>query len=206
MYNGNQKKSNFYRTLYMDNLVAKLYQDTKTILTSRDLALIWGESNAANLNAKTAYYAKQGILTRLTRGVFAKGKNFNPRELAVALYSPSYISFETVLLDAGIIFQYYEPIFAAGRWTKTVKIKEHTFAFRKLKDMVLYNAAGVVNKDHYSIATPERAFLDMIYLYPDYYFDNLGPINWQQCEELAIIYGNRQLVKRLDKYRGKHAE
>ena len=190
----------------MDNLIAKLYKSTKTIVTSKDLALIWGENEPENLNAKTAYYAKQGALTRLTRGIFAKDKNYNPKELAVSIYSPSYISFETVLREAGIIFQHYDTIFGAAKWPRTIKIDKRTFTFRKLKDAVLYNSAGVINNDNYSIATPERAFLDMIYLFPDYYFDNLSPINWQKCSELARIYGNKQLIKRLNKYKGKHAE
>ena len=65
---------------------------------------------------------------------------------------------------------------------------------------MLYNPAGVKNENNFSIATPERAFLDMIYLFPKYYFDNLKSINWEQCFELAKIYANQQLIKRLTKY------
>lgn len=36
----------------MDSLIAKLYQSPKTILTSKDLALLWEETNAANLKGK----------------------------------------------------------------------------------------------------------------------------------------------------------
>lgn len=190
----------------MDNLVAKLYRSSKTILTNKDLALIWGENDPKNLNAKAAYYAKQGILIRLTRGVFSKNKNYDQKELAVSLYAPSYISFETVLREAGIIFQHYDAIFVAGKWPKTITINKQSFTFRKLKDAVLYNSSGVLNHDNYSIATKERAFLDMIYLFPDYYFDNLKPIDWELCAETVKIYGNKQLIKRLNDYREKHAE
>ena len=58
----------------MDNLVAKIYQTPKTVLTSMDLALIWQESDSKKLKAKIAYYVKQQSLLRLTRGVFAKDK------------------------------------------------------------------------------------------------------------------------------------
>ncbi|MFA6551682.1 MAG: hypothetical protein WCV41_04100 [Patescibacteria group bacterium] len=185
----------------MDSLIAKLYQSPKTVLTNEELALIWQENNKDNLNAKVSYYTKQNILIRLTRGVFAKNKKYNPKELATSIYTPSYISFETVLREAGVIFQHYDTIFVASIWPKTITIDKHTFTFRKLKDIVLFNAAGVVNKDNYSIATPERAFLDMIYLFPNYYFDNLQAINWKQCDEIAKIYSNKQLIKRLNKYR-----
>jgi hypothetical protein len=117
----------------MDSLIAKLYQSTKTILSTKDLALIWQENDKFNLNAKIAYYVKQKVLIRLTRGVFAKNKDFNSKELATSIYIPSYISFETVLREAGVIFQHYETIFVASKWPKTTKIDKYTITFRKIK-------------------------------------------------------------------------
>lgn len=190
----------------MDNLTAKLYQFKKTIFTNKDLALIWEETNQNNLKAKIAYYAKQGVLIRLTRGVFAKDKNYNPKELATSVYTPSYISFETVLREAGVIFQHYDTIFVAGPWPKTMTIDKTIITFRKLKDIVLFNSSGVISEDDYSVASPERAFLDMIYLFPKYYFDNLKPINWEKCFELSEIYENKQLIKRLAKYQKNYVE
>jgi predicted transcriptional regulator of viral defense system len=190
----------------MDSLIAKLYQSSKTILTNKDLALIWQENDKNNLNAKTAYYVKQKGLIRLTRGVFAKNRSYNPKELATSIYAPSYISFETVLREAGIIFQHYATIFVASKWPKTMTIDKYTFTFRKLKDVVLFNSAGIVSKGNYSVATPERAFLDMIYLFPSYYFDNLKSINWEKCDEMAKIYNNKQLIKRLNKYRKNYVQ
>ena len=188
-----------------DNLIAKLYQSPKTILTIKDIALIWEETNTVNLLSKIKYYAKQESLIRLTRGVFAKDKNYNPKELATSIYTPSYISFETVLREAGIIFQHHDSIFVAGPYPATKKFGDYTITFRKLKDSVLYNALGVKNEKNYSIATPERAFLDTIYLSPKFYFDNLRSINWETCFELAKIYDNKQLIKRLATYQ-KYAQ
>lgn len=189
----------------MDTLIVKLYQHHKTILTSRDLALIWQETNTDNLKAKVAYYIKQKVLIRLTRGVFAKDENYNVKELATSIYSPSYISFETVLREAGVIFQHYETIFVASKWPKTIELDKHTFSFRKLKDEILFNSTGIINKEEYSIASPERAFLDMIYLFPRYYFDNLKSIDWSKCDEIVKIYNNQQLQKRFNEYRKKYA-
>lgn len=184
----------------MDSLIIKLYQSSKTVLTNKGLALIWQITDDESLNSKTAYYVKQNALIRLTRGVFAKNKDYDPRELANSLYAPSYISFETVLRDAGVIFQHYDTIFVASKWPKTTLIDKYSITFRKLKDNVLFNPTGIVSQENYSIATKERAFLDMIYLFPDYYFDNLGSIDWERCEEIVKIYNNKQLVKRLHKY------
>jgi len=121
------------------------------------------------------------------------------------LYFPSYVSFETVLREAGVIFQHYETIFVAAKWPKTLTINKYKFTFRRLKDTVLYNPTGIINKGNYSIAASERAFLDMIYLFPNYYFDNLRPIDWEKCEEIVKIYDNKQLIKRLSKYRKANA-
>jgi predicted transcriptional regulator of viral defense system len=202
MYTGTKRNYKFQQIISnMDSLIAKLYQSTKTILTNKDLALIWQENDRDNLNAKIAYYVKQKSLIRLTRGVFAKNKDYSSKELATSLYIPSYISFETVLRKDGVIFQHYDTIFVVAKWPKNVTVDKYTITFRKLKDVVLYNSTGIVNKDNYSIATTERAFLDMIYLFPNYYFDNLKSINWEKCDEIAKIYDNKELIKRLAKYR-----
>lgn len=190
----------------MDNTLAKLFQSSQTVFTFKELALIWNETNSDNLKAKIYYYVKSGTIFRLHRGVYAKNKDFNAKELATSLYSPSYISFETVLREAGMIFQYYETIFAAGPWTKDVKIDKYKFAYRRLKKSVLYNPAGIVSRDNFSIASPERAFLDMLYVSPDYYFDNLDSLDWERCFELVAIYDNKQLEERLKKYQKKYAQ
>ncbi|MDD4358789.1 MAG: hypothetical protein PHY30_03160, partial [Candidatus Pacebacteria bacterium] len=187
-----------------ENLIAQLYASPKTILTTRDIALIWGETNTLNLLAKIKYYAKQGSLIRLSRGIFAKNREYDLKELAASIYTPSYISFETVLREAGIIFQHHEATFVAGPYPMTKKIDGHTIIFRKLKDSILFNGLGI-KKNGYSIATPERAFLDMIYLSPKFYFDNLRSINWEICFELVKIYKNKQLIKRLKEYQ-KYAQ
>lgn len=192
--------------LTMDNLIAKIYQSPKTILTTKDLALIWEETDSVNLTAKIKYYAKQGALRRLTRGVFAKEKQYDLKELATSIYIPSYISFETVLRESGIIFQHYDTLFVAAPWSFTKTIDDHTFTFRKLKNEILFSPAGIKNEGNYGIATSERAFLDMLYLFPDYYFDNLKSLKWDICFELVALYHNRQLVKRLRKYQKQHAQ
>jgi len=184
----------------MDNTLLKTYKTPKTVLTIKDLALLWQETNQDNLKAKTAYYVKQGALRRLQRGVFAKADDYDPKELASSLYSPSYVSFETVLYEAGVIFQYFDAVFAAGPYSINKQIDSRTYVFRKLKDQVLFNPRGIKNTETGSIATPERAFLDMIYLFPDYYFDNLKPLDWEKCYDLLGIYDNTRMAGRLNKY------
>ena len=54
----------------------------------------------------------------------------------------------------------------------------------------------------YVIASKERAFLDMLYLYKEYHFDNLESINWEKVAEILPIYGgNKRMAAKLKKYR-----
>lgn len=188
----------------MESAVIKMFQSEKTVLTTKDLALLWRETDANNLKAKTAYYVKRGVLIRLTRGVFVKSKEYDPKELATSLYAPSYVSFETVLREAGVIFQHYDTIFVAGPWSRVNTVDQYTIRSRRLKDEILFNPTGITIGNTYSIATLERAFLDMIYLFPRYYFDNLRPIDWEKCFELVEIYDNKQMIKRLIKYQEQY--
>ncbi len=189
----------------MERAIEKLYQAKKTIYTTHDLALVWNERDENNLKAKIAYYVKKKDLHRITRGVFAKDDAYEVKELATSLYTPSYVSFETVLREAGLIFQHYNETFVAAPYSMQKTYDEHTFTFRKLKNTVLFANAGILNKDSYAIASPERAFLDTLYLYPEFYFDNPDVLDWQRCIELVSLYENQQLEKRLYNYHTTYA-
>ena len=91
--------------------------------------------------------------------------------------------------------------FYSTKWTRRITIDDKTFCLRKIKDLVLYNPEGIISKNNYNIASPERAFLDMIYLFPNYYFDNLRPIDWDECSNLVKIYNNQKLVERFLEYK-----
>ena len=184
----------------MDNSLLKLYKSVKTILTTKDIAFLWKEKDKDNLKSKISYYVKKGNLERLRRGIFCKDKEFNAKELATSIYTPAYISFETVLREEGVIFQHHNAIFVASYLSRELKCANHKFIFRKLKDEVLANNQGIINRDGYSQASKERAFLDMIYLFSNYHFDNLRTIDWEKCAQLAKIYKNKKLKNRLKKY------
>lgn len=190
----------------MESGLIKIYQSPLTVLTAEEIAILWNETSSNNLYAKIQYYVKRGSLVRLRRGIFAKNENFNYKELATKILTPSYIGFETALREAGMIFQHYDNIFVASYTSKHITVGKNTFVFRKIRDETLYNANGIITVNNVSQATPERAFLDMIYLYPHYYFDNLDTIKWKVCMELAPLYNNKQLIKRVERYRKKYAE
>ena len=59
------------------------------------------------------------------------------------------------------------------------------------------NNDGIEIKDNYSIASTERAFLDLLYLNKDYHFDNLSPLNWDKIYALLPLYGGNQRMERM---------
>ena len=183
-----------------DTLLTDILRAQQTVFSFKELFLMWGKSDPDQLKSRISYYIKKGYLYHLRRGLYAKSKDYNRFEVATKIMSPSYISFETVLLQAGVIFQYYEQIFVASYRTRTIICDGHTYTYRTLKDALLTNIMGIIIKPYYSIATPERAFLDMVYLHKGYYFDNLSALNWPKVYELLPIYHNKRMEKSINTY------
>jgi hypothetical protein len=187
----------------MLNSIVKLLKRKKTVFSVSDLAILWNIKNKNSLKSKIYYLVKNGSIIRLYHGIFALDNKYNKNELAGKLKSPSYVSLKTTLRDEGCIFQYSDEISSVSNNNKEYVIDNVKYTYRKMKDSVLFNTKGVDCHYNYSVATKERAFLDMIYFNKDYYFDNLEGINWEKCEEIVKIYNNKTLIKRLNNYK-KH--
>lgn len=172
-----------------------LLRSTKTVFSFKDIALLWRTAGTNAARVRINYYVRKGEIFPLRRGLYAKDRNYNHLELAAKIFIPSYVSFETVLTSAGITFQFYGQITVASYLTREVIVEDRTYAFRKIKPLVLTNPAGVENKDHCSMASKERAFLDTIYLNKDYHFDNLRPLDWDKVFDLIPIYKNMRMEK-----------
>ncbi len=182
-----------------NSLILEIYKKNQTVFTFREISLLFPRIPYNNLKRKLSYYVKTGKLLRLRKGVYAK-ENFDSLELANKIYRPSYISLETVLKMAGIIFQEYETIFLASYLTRKVSCGGVKIYYRRLQPALLLNQAGIETKPNYSIASPERAFLDAIYLYKDYHFDNLSPLNWDKVRKLVSIYPTKAIERRVKEY------
>lgn len=180
--------------------LSKILRTKNTVFTFKDISLLWRETDANLAKRRISYYVKTGKLYPIRRGIYAKDKNYDQFELATKIYTPSYISFETVLAKAGIIFQYYEQIFIASYLSREITIDDKKYTYKKIKDSILTNNLGIEIKDNYSLATLERAFLDAIYLYKDYHFDNLSLLNRQKVFEIVPIYNRKTMEKRVQKY------
>ena len=180
--------------------VEVLLRSPKTVFSSKDVALLWGETAEAAVRVRLSKYAKNGKLIRLHRGIYAKDKNYNVQELATIIYTPSYISFETVLTRTGINFQKYDTLFIASYVKKEMAVDQHSISFIRMKDYVLSNTLGIESQSGVSIASKERAFLDRIYVSKDYHFDNLDGLDWEKVFEILPIYRNKRMEKKVREY------
>ena len=179
----------------------QLLRAKDTVFTTNEVALLWGEADSRLVRKRLYRYVKSGKLFPLRRGIYARIKDYDKYELATKIYTPAYISYETVLAKAGVIFQFYSQVFVASYLTREIIVDKQTYSFRKIKDSILTNPAGIESKDGYSIATPERALLDIIYHNKDYHFDHLGNIEWDSVLTILPIYGgNKRMEQLVNKY------
>jgi predicted transcriptional regulator of viral defense system len=180
--------------------LAVLLRSLKTVFSTKDVALLWGEEKESTISARLNKYAKAGKLIRVRRGFYAKDKSYSRFELATRIYTPSYISFETVLTREGVNFQYYGNIFVASYVNREIKVDDQTITYVRMKDYVLSETAGILHEDGIAKATKERAFLDRIYISKSYHFDNLRGMDWEKVFEILPIYHNKRMIKKVNEY------
>jgi len=181
------------------DFLLEVYKKNQSVFTTKELSLLFPEISYSNLKRKISYYIKTNKLLSLRRGIYGK-ESFDSFELANKIYTPSYISFETVLKKEGVIFQENTAIFVASYLTRKIKSAGLEIFYRKIKDEILTNSRGIKRKRGYFIASKERAFLDSTFVYKNYHFDNLSVLTWESVFDLLKIYQSRALEKRVEQY------
>jgi len=118
--------------------------------------------------------------------------------LANSIYTPSYISFETITQKHGITFQLYTGIFVACAYTKDIKIPIENEILSiycvRLPQEIISCPIGLEEHNGYMIASSERAICDILRRYPQYYFDHINPANIDK-EKLKKILEVYELYK-----------
>lgn len=178
-----------------NDIIWLLYNTPNTVFTLPTVALFSGETDFQSLNQKLNYYVRTGKLLNPRKGIYAK-PGYSPEELACVLYTPSYLSLEYVLQKAGVVFQFDSRITAVSYLSRSVEFDNYVVAYRKLKNEILINMLGINRKGNINIATPERAFLDTLYLNSSYYFDNVQILNESLIYQLLPVYNSKVLTKR----------
>ena len=185
-----------------NRLLLNLYKDKASVFTMQGIALAYGlERDRDILKSRMNSYVKKDEILNPRKGIYAK-PDYDEKELACLLYTPSYISLEYVLQRAGIIFQYSDEITSVGNLSRSVEIDGKVYRYRKIKGEILIDTAGIICEGNVSIASPERAFLDILYLDSNYYFDNPTSLDKQKVLSLLPIYNSETLVRRVSRILG----
>jgi predicted transcriptional regulator of viral defense system len=188
------------------NKILVLNKTNKKIFSTQDLAVIWKQPGKRRLLEIIKYYIRTNQLYQITRGIYSLEK-FTKEDLAKNIslafkisqkISPnSYISLYTGLKYHGLIFQYYEDIYAIGERNLEREIFNKKFIYKTIKDDIFRNEIGVISKDGYRIANKERAFCDTLYLIPEATIDNVESLDLNRVEKISSIYNNKSLTKRI---------
>lgn len=182
-----------------NDFILLFYNRPETVFTINEITQLYPNVSYESVRDRLFYFVKTGKLKRLHQGIYAKN-DYNSFELANKVYKPSYISLETVLVKEGAVFQSYKTIFVVSYLTRNIKINETEIQYRQIKGEILTNMEGIKQEAGYFMATCERAFLDAIYIYKNYHFDNLRAIDWEKVEVLKKIYKSIVFEKRVGGY------
>lgn len=176
-----------------------LFKLPQTVFSFKEVSLLYPDVSTNNLKSRLFYLVKTGKLLNLRRGIYAK-QNYNPFELGNKIYSPSYISLQTVLEKEGIIFQPHQTIFLISYLSRKIEAGGYTFVYKKIKSKIALNPVGIEQNQNFAIASKERAFLDAVFLYKNYYVDNPDRLDGEKIREFLPIYNSIILEKRVKKY------
>ncbi len=181
------------------DIILAIYSDNRTVFRLKDVAMLTGETSLQSLSKKLNYHVKTGKLQNPRKGIYTK-PNYNREEMACTVFTPTYLSLEYVLQKAGVLFQFDSRITAIGNLSRTIEIESQTYVFRKIKSSLLVETTGILQKENkVNIATLERAFLDLVYLNSETYFDNLNPLNKEAVFKLLPMYQSKTMNERIIK-------
>lgn len=174
-----------------------LYQAKQTVFRLADVAMLMPSIQPQYLSERLGYYVDTGRLQKLRKGLYAK-PDYDPLELANRLFTPAYISLEYVLQRAGVLFQYDERITCISYLSRELAVDGKRYSYRKIRSELIMHPRGLQQQGGYTMATPERAFLDLMYLNTTQYFDNLQPLNRTEIGLLLPAYQNKKLERRVE--------
>lgn len=185
----------------------------KEIFTWEEAMVIAFGTAPATLKLQLHNWKKSGDVVSLKRGVYVfSGIKPAIREIAIALYSPSYISMEYALNYHGLIPDIpFTVTLVTTKTTRTFNTQFGRFLYQKIKKKAFtgYDMETLV-------AEKEKAVVDYLYLnrhklvadmdfWEDMRWQNLETINFKKAFEFASCFGSTKLtalLKGLKKYAG----
>ena len=181
------------------NVLEVILSSPRTVFNVQSLRMLTECEDSQKLTKSLHYYVKEGKIRNPRRGIYTKA-TFDEKEMACSLFRPAYVSLEYVLQRSGIVFQYDDTVTCVSYLNRIVEIGDKAYQFRIINPELWIGMDGIEQQDNILIATPERAFLDMIYLSAgNCYFDNLHPLNKIKVKQLLPLYQSKVLTERVTK-------
>jgi predicted transcriptional regulator of viral defense system len=164
-----------------------------------------------------SHWIRRGLLVRLRQGYYTFPEYLSKPDyqlyFANRMYRPSYISLHTALSFYGIIPEAVVQITSVTSLkTATFNNQMGEFSYKSLRNDLLfgYDLKAIANGRTLQMAQPEKALLDLLYLYPFYKtkrdFEDLrldedfmqDEFNWELFREYVLKFKNKTLEKRID--------
>lgn len=182
------------------NRFAQIARLGEIIFHAKDLANLWKIKSQNTLHTTLSRYVRKKLLFRIYRGFYSIKpiKDIDQYLLGIkSLHEYAYVSTETILVQAGIIFQVSDKItFVSSKSTK-FKIENNSYVSRKLTDKFLFNPIGINEKNGIMSACCERAVADILYFNSKFHFDGNELINWKKVKEIQKQIGYPVISKKL---------
>ncbi|MBE0680084.1 MAG: hypothetical protein IH592_15090 [Bacteroidales bacterium] len=187
--------------------------------TTNQVYASYPEFNRNNLG----HWVRQGYLIRLRQGYYAfpeyKESTDFTLYFANAIYKPSYISLQTALSFYGIIPESV-PEITSVTTLKTITFSNDfgEYSYKNIRPELMfgYDLRDMEGGRRIMFATPEKAIIDLLYLYPFYnterdledlrldesYMED--DFNAKRLTEFSDRIGSKALSKRIDMLRKVH--
>jgi len=161
-------------------------------------------------------WEKQDLIIKLKNGYYAFADMVDMRGFAYyaasKIYKPSYVSLHTALAFYGITPESVTQITSVSSLkSSTFENKLGTFSYKKVKPSLMFGYNAMENDGFtFFLATPEKALLDLLYLYPfynsaeeirnlrldDYFMQN--DLDWDKLAIFAKKFNKQTLLKRIE--------
>jgi hypothetical protein len=174
--------------------IEKLITSGKKVFTTDDLAVIWQISDRNKLIQRIKYYLRNHRLIHIYKGIYAYGE-FTNLEVAQKLVPLSYVSLYTTAQIYGLTFQFYSTIFCLSLKSKKYEINGQKYEYHKVKESIFYSNIGLIKQNGLTLASKERTICYLLYVYPNFAFDNLSGVNVLELSAIASLYSNKRLKK-----------
>ncbi len=179
----------------MSKLEKQINKIPKSYFSINDLAKIVDlDRNALKVAISRAI--KKGELLKLTKGYYAKDiDNISLENLAVNIYKPSYVSFQSALNHYNILSQQTMALtLATTKRKKEINIYDNLIIYHHINNNLFW---GYLKQDNYLLAEAEKAFLDLAYLSLN------GYAHFDPSEMNLDLIDKRKLKKHLNKFKNK---